>query len=246
MALAIDASSPAVATTTNTSTTTVVTASFTPPANSLLYLRWTWNSQGGDTPAAPSITDNLAGHLTYTLLDHQSHSNSPTRDGQAAHWSANVLSSAAMTVTVTSGTGTNNQTGALWARVFTDGGNLPTIGAHGKSGSASASSIAQNFTGTAANSWGMIAVCDWDALGNMTAGTGCTLESTGSPGGQTSYGMARRTSADGTNGGTTTLNISPNGTSTNLSWVYAEIKPAAAASLPPLSRHRRMQHLLVR
>jgi hypothetical protein len=227
VALAIDGSTPAVVT---AATKTLTTASFTPPAGALLLALWAANSTASTNPGAPAITDNLGVHLTYTRNDWQSRANSPTVDGQAADWTAVVGSSAAQTVTTTNGVSASEFHQALAVMVIT-GQHATPVGAHGQSGSTSASSVAQSFTATATNSWGFIAVCDWDAKGSMTAGTGCTLIGTGTiPTTQISYGIFRRTTADGVNGGTTTMNVNLAGTSTHVSWAYVEIVPAAGGS----------------
>lgn len=228
MALAIDASSPAVAT---SSTATSTTASHTPPAGSLSLDLWSGNTHTAHNPATPTITDNLGAHLTYTLNDWQSRADSPNREGQAADWTAPVATSAAMTVSATSGVaaGDSEKHNALQVQVIT-GQHATPVGAHGKSGSASASTIAQSYTATATGSQGFIAVCDWTVAGTMTAGTGCTLIAQGSVAGQFNYGFFRRTTADGTSGGTTTLNVNIGGTSTDLEWTYVEIVPAGGGS----------------
>lgn len=236
MALAIDASTPAVATQTNGATATVATASFTPPSSSLLLIRWSGNSTS--LPATPTITDNLGAPLTYTLLDWQSRADSPTKDGQAACWWAQVGSSAAMTVTVTNQASSGFREAALRVAVITGHDTGTPIGAHGKAGSASAASIAQSYTAQATGGQGFIAATDWDALAAMTAGTGCTLEGSGTPGGAVTYGFVRRTTADDSNGVSNTMNVTIGGTSTNLSWVYAEVKPAAAATTSDPPRRR--------
>lgn len=229
MALAIDASTP---TDVNSVGPSVATASFTPPAGALLLVMFAGNTDvGSGGQSAPSATDNLGSHLTYTLQDWQSRLDSPTRDGQAADWTASVGSSAAMTVTVTNGnSNTANDDLAVKVNVITGQDPVAPIGAHGKSGSASAGTIAQSYTGTAAGSWGFIVALDWDATGSMSAGTGCTLIATGTIPGIVSWGFLRRTTADGTAGGTTTLNATLGGTSTNLSWTYVEVIPAASAA----------------
>lgn len=225
MALAIDASSPATATQTNGATATVVTASFTPPNNSLLLVRWAANSTS--LPSQPTIS---GGSLTYTLQDWKSKADTPTRDGQAACWIAQVSTGASMTVTVTNQASSGFREAALRVLVITGHNTSTPVGAHGKSGSASASSIAQNYTASATGGQGFISVSDWDALSAMTAGTGCTLEGSATPGGAFTYAFVRRTSADDVNGNTNTLNVTVGGTSTNLSWVYAEILPAAGGT----------------
>jgi hypothetical protein len=242
VALAIDAAnSPPVVTNAVGGTATVTTASFTPPSGSLLLILWSGNSSSGSNPAAPTITDNLGVHLTYTQTDWQSRANSPTVNGQAAAWWAVVGSSAAMTVTVTNGDSTNHQ--AALAVVVLTGQHATPIGAHSKSGSASAASIAQSYTAQATGGWGFLVSCDWDALGTDTAGTGCTLLPSGSgtiPTTQISYAFERRTTADDSNGVSNTLNLTLPGTSTNLSWVYVEVVPAAATlTYPPYWEGRR-------
>lgn len=229
MALAIDASTPAIAVQSVAIVATVATASFTPPAGSLLIIRWSGDTAGGATPSTPTITDNLGVHLTYTLLDFQSRASAPTVDGQAASWWAVVGASTAMTVTVTSQSISGNRLAALNVTVMT-GQNVSTpIGAHGKSGSASTSSIAQSYTAQATNSWGFIGVLDWDVAGPETAGSGCTLEGSANIGIGDTYGFVRRTSADGSNGASNSLNVTLPGTSNNLSWVYLEVLP----DIPP-------------
>lgn len=232
MALAIDASTPAVATQTNGATATVAVASFTPPSGSLLLIEWAANSTS--TPAQPTITDNLGAHLTYTLADWQSKADSPTKDGQSATWTAPIVTGAAMTVTVTNQATSGFREAALRVTVIT-GQHATQNGTHGKGGSASSGALAQSVTGTANGSQAFGAVSDWDAKGSMTAGTGCALNpastGTGSPGGAFSYGFVKRSSADGTNGGSTTLNLTYGGTSTAISFTYIEIVPAAGSDL---------------
>lgn len=230
MALAIDASSPAVVTQTNGATATLTTASFTPPTGSLVLVQWCGNSTS--LPAAPGITDSLATDLTYTSRGWQSRADSPTKDGQAAQWTAPVVSSAAMTITVTNQASSGFREAAMRVTVLT-GQDASPIGTNGKGGSASSGALAQSVTGTADGSQAFGAATDWDALGSMTDGTGCDLNpagATGTPGGAVSYGFVKRSTADGTNGGSTTLNLTYAGTSTNISFVYIEIKPAAGGS----------------
>lgn len=246
MAIAIDASSPAIATQTNGATATVTTASFTPPSGSVLLIRWSGNTAAGVDPAQPTITDNLGTPLTYTLSDWSHRGDGPAADGQAAIWRAVVASSAAMTITVTNQASSGNRHAALRVAVLTGADTGNPIGANGKAGSTSAASIAQNYTAEATGGWGFIVTCDWDVVGNQTAGTGCTLEGSGAPGGAITYGFLRRTTADDVNTNTNTLNVTLPGTSGNLRWAYAEAMPGAAAttSLPVIHRGQNMGALL--
>lgn len=233
MALAIDASTPAIAVQTNNTTTTVTTASFTPPSGATLLVRWAWNTNAGVTPSQPTITDNLGSPLTYNLIDWSSRSDSPACNGQSAAWWAKVTSGAAMTITVTA-VAAGLQGGAVHVTVLTGAAASP-IGAHGKSASTSASSIAQNYTAQATGGWGFIVTSDWDLIGAESAGTGCTLTDGGSAnaGSEITYGFARRTSADDSNGATNTLNVTIPGTTTNLHWNHVEILPGASGDQSP-------------
>lgn len=232
MTLAIDGSTPAVATTTGTAATTV---SFTPPANSLLLVLWDGNGPTTLAPANPTITDSLATHLTYTSQEINKY-NTPAvgSSAQVAIWTATVATSAAMTVTVT-GASSNN---ALSVVVLTDSGSVPTIGVHGSSGRNTAGTTTSfSFTATAAGSWGFGGITDWNATGTMTAGTGCTMVAAGSVGaGQISYGNVRRTTADGVSGSSTTLATTLAASSSDLRWSWIEIigTAAAAAQIPEL------------
>jgi hypothetical protein len=229
VALAIDASTPAIAVQATGTTATVTTASFTPPAGSLLVIQYAANTIDPTSPATPTITDSLGVPLTYTLQDFSARADTPAADGQAATWTAPVASSTAMTVTVTNQAASPNRHAALRVRVLT-GQHATPVGAHGKSGSISASSIAQNYTAQATGGWGFIGVIDWSATGAMTAGTGCTVEGSANVGApDITYGFARRTSADDVNGNTNTLNVTLGGASTSVRWTYIEILPDVAS-----------------
>jgi hypothetical protein len=229
VALAIDASTPAIAVQATGATATVTTASFTPPAGSLLVIQYAANTIDPTSPATPTITDSLGTPLTYTLQDFSARADTPAADGQAATWTAPVASSTAMTVTVTNQAASPNRHAALRVRVLT-GQHASPVGAHGKSGSISASSIAQNYTAQATGGWGFIGVIDWSATGAMTAGTGCTVEGSANVGApDITYGFARRTSADDVNGNTNTLNVTLGGASTSVRWTYIEILPDVAS-----------------
>lgn len=234
MTLSIDASSPAVAISGNASQT-VTNASFTPPAGSLLLVEWIGNTNVNDVPATPGITDSLGTPLTYTLIDHASITDVATADGQAAMWSAVVATSAPMTITVTNNTPTVGQyAAALKVTVITGADLASPIGASGVGGSTSAGAKTQNFTASRDGSWGFVAGQDWDVGGAETAGTGCTYTGggTGNVFTTISYGFLLRSTPDGVAGATTAMAWTIPGASTNNSWVYAEVKPAASPATP--------------
>lgn len=219
MGVVIDASSPAAV----TGNPTTVTASFTPPDDAVLVVGWAGNSDLGVTPTVPTITDSLGVHLTYTLAGHSTRADTGAHpDGQAALWTAQVGVGAAMTVTVTN-TATTARHAALNIWVVT-GAAVGTFG-KGCNGFAT-TTVVQSYTATADGSQGFLAVADWDATGTETAGSGCTVDSSGTIAGpQISYGFLQRTTADGANGGLTTLTANLPGSSASLNWVYVELTP---------------------
>lgn len=237
MALAIDTSSPALATAApSNSPETATTASFTPPANSLLVVLVAGDSSSATTPTL-TVTDNLGVHLTYTQRVWANRVDSPSTDGHAAIYTAPVTSSAAMTVSVTNSSNTTPGSAdlACQVQVLTDGGSLPTVGAVAKTASTtSGTAVSTSYTATAAGSWGFGAVSDWNATGTMTAGTGCTM--IGTPGtftGLISYGFVRRTTADGVSAASTTLATTLAAASTAKHIAAVEILGAAAAAQIP-------------
>lgn len=239
MALAIDGSTPTLAT---SSTATVTSASFTPPDNALLVVAWAANNPTGSDPSAPSITDDLGVPLTYTLSNWRNRADlSPNHvDGQTAIWTAPVPTSQPMSVSVTNGAASSRHA-ALKIWVVTGADPDTPLGAEGEASSLSAGSISQDYTAEATSSQGFMVACDWDTLGAMTEGSGCTFDHTGDIAGQISYGFLRRTTDDGSLGATTTLACTLSGTSTNLSWVWVELIPAAVnedlIDPPPFLRH---------
>jgi hypothetical protein len=230
VALAIDASSPGVAAPGNA--TSVTTPNALPISNSLLLVGLACNSKSGLIPAqAPSITDSLGSHLTYTSID-SADRGSLGIDGQVATWWATPGSSTSMTITVTNredGTPTHDMGLKVW--VLTGHDTVTPIGAHNKAGATSGSAIAQSYTAQATSGQGFIVVTDWGAVGTETAGTGCTMDASGTINtNQISYGFARRTLADDSNGVSNTLNVTLPSASTNYMWCYVEVRPAAGAA----------------
>jgi hypothetical protein len=239
VALAIDASSPALATApTATTPETATTASFTPPASSLLVVLISSDSNSATVNPSYTVTDNLGVHLTYTQRVFAASTDTPAAGGGAAIYTAPVVTSAAMTVSVTTTSAGGGADTAAQVQVLTGGGTTPTVGANGKANiTTSGTAVSCSYTGTGAGSWGFSAVSDWNATGTMTAGTGCTMIGTaGTFTGLISYGFPRRTSADGTVGGTITLAATLAAVSTAKHIAALEILDpgGAAAQIPTL------------
>jgi len=226
--LRIDGSGPGAVTQTDGTVIALTTASFTPPAGSLLLILWAGNSVNGVNPSQPTITDSLGTPLTYTRSDWQSRADAPTVDGQAAAWTAPVITAAPMTVTVSNNAASGSRQAAFQVLVLTNEAASP-VGAHGKAGSVSGAIITQTYTAQATLGQGFIAVSDWSATGTPKAGTDCYLANVNAAGtiptNQLSYGFFKRTIPDDVNTVNNRLNVSLAGTSTALAWVYIEILP---------------------
>jgi len=158
----------------------------------LLLVQWSGDALTEPT-GAPTITDNLGVPLTYSITDWKHRGDgAPTVFGQAASWTATVASSAAMTITVTSGAASGDRTAALKVTVLNGADTSSPVGAHGKSGSSSAASIAQSYTAQATGGWGFLTVTDFDQLGAETAGTGTTVIGSANVSTSITYGFHRR------------------------------------------------------
>lgn len=229
--LALDASSPASVYSTTTSATT---ASFTPPANSLVVVWLRYNTGNGETGVSdPTITDSLGAHLTYTLLAHNRRADINNANSAVAVWSAVVPTSQAMTITATEFSAGLTVACALKVQVWTDSsGSAPGTGAVVKGATVSAiTSLAAQFTATATGSRGIIGWSDWDTnAGTVTAGTGCTLTGGDAANPFTvAYACVLRSANDGTAAATTTINLNTPSTA-NARWITVEVVPAVTSA----------------
>jgi hypothetical protein len=172
VALALDASSPALVTAT---ATTVVTASFTAPANALLVAFINYDTTAS-TAVDQTVTDS--GGLTWTLKGRKSSNTGSTggtgTSGGAEIWWAQTTSSTARTVTATQ---TGSLTHKLLVKVFTDTG-VPSTGAVAGTSSGTVQLPSASLTTTAPNSWVWSCNTDWNAGALGTAGSGQTLTTT--------------------------------------------------------------------
>lgn len=239
MAIAVDASTPAVATQTSATTATCTSASFTPPAGAVIFVLYAGNAAASETTTAPTITDNRGAPLTYTLINHRNRGDTlpvSGSSGQAAMWRAVVTTSAAMTITTTTSAASGNRQQAFLPLVLTGVDTTTPVGTVGEN-SIATGSLSQAVTGTAAGSLAIVAWSDWQVGSTtFTAGTGCTVAGSSTMGGNCNFAAVRRTTPDGTNGGSTTVSLS-SPSSNNQNWVWAEVLAGAAAvALPPRIR----------
>lgn len=233
MPITIDASSPAIAVQSVGTVATVVTGSFTPPAGSVLAIRYSANTIDPVDPGTPTITDSLGAHLTYNQVEVGKRPDAPTADGQVASWTAVVpAGTPSMTVTVTNGAGSGNRHAALLVLVLTGVDTTTPVGQHGKSSATTATtSIAASYTATRTGSLGLLAVADWfDAGAESAGGTGNTLEGSADVASNYTYAFLRRTSPDGVAGAATTVTATMP-SSTNIRWTWLELLPELGAPM---------------
>ncbi len=235
--IGIDASTPALA---NDATGTIATASFTPPAGSLVLVMWACNAATAtDSPPPPSIADSLASPLAYTLgpFATPASTGTTTVGGQAALWTAPVPVAAPMTITVTDHDATTGYAQAGLQVMVLTGANLSSpvqssgVGALSTAGA----TFSQSYTPARSGTGGMafMAATDWaiDAS-SMGAGTGCTLISSDYQSPNVLYGFLRRTSADDVAGTPSSVSGTLNIADTIL-WAWADIAPASSIPAPP-------------
>lgn len=166
MALALDGSTPASWTGTPADNVDITSASFTPPANSLVLVNVNTNSNSSQATLV-SVSDSLGG--TWIELVRRNLTEAGF-EGHASIWHRTTASAgSAMTVSVRR---TNNAGGAdpefdrVRAKAYVITGQhatpIPTIG----EGSSTTNNLtASIFTSAHANSWALVNGLDWNALG---------------------------------------------------------------------------------
>lgn len=230
--LRISETSPEVALNIAGTATGTATSTFRPPSGSMLLVLWAGNSGAGVNPSTPTITDSLGVPLTYTLRDWQSRADAAGRNGQAAIWTAPVVTGAPMSVTVNNNAASPTRQAALQVLVVTNQDSSTPVGAHGKAGSASVSMLDQTYTASATLGQGFAVMCDWTVVGTAKAGQGCyqaAASSLGTIAGQIGWGMIKRLVPDDVSSQSNLLRFHLPGTSTEANWAYIEILPAAVS-----------------
>lgn len=227
--LAIDASTPA---TVKAATGTLTTASFTPPAGSVLYVMYMGNSDNGNG-GLTNVTDNLGTPLTYNLEGTYGPVDAGGYGAPVYLYSAVVGSSQAMTVSVTqesahaammkvlvvTGADTSNPVGAITGHTndFADPTNGP---------------ITDSYTSTRDTSWGWMLYGDWNAAGAPTAGTGQTVYDSYHVASTDSYALIQRDAVTSTSGSSVTLSTATPASGGNISYLLFEMMPSSTSSSP--------------
>lgn len=204
MALALDASTPALA----TGTSQVASASLTSvPANALLVVIAGHDTVGADSTSSSVVT---GGSLTWTKAATRSKADDPAT-AQPGHLQVSWARFAAGgSITVTS-TGTNtNSNCCIQVLVFTGAlaAGTPMTTAEASQGSA----ISISLTTTAANSWVWVGMEDWQGISVPTPVTGWTTQSSQQAiGGSFTFWCVKKNATTATAGTTETLTNTDSG-----------------------------------
>ena len=230
MPIAIDASSPALAT--GNSVTAVTTATFNPPANSLLIAVSMWDTTGAVTPSVAMTNNGAALDVAWTLAKKMDQSTGAT-DGLVHIYTGQITSSrTGMTITSTpSGTGfAFDERGGLKVYVVT-GHTASPLGATGSGESATNNITPTVYTSTVNNSWCFGGATNKTDLG---APTSTDVETAFSLAFAVEGEAVTKAAATATSGTGETLNFDAAGASAAAwNWAAIEIKPAAAGGDQP-------------
>jgi hypothetical protein len=230
VALAIDASSPALVSGTGA---TITTAAFSPPANSFILV-----AVGRNGPVSgQDDTGTISGAgLTWTLMGRKSSVGSTgqitggtAQPGCIEYWwaySASALTSVTITDTRTNGSGTGYDH-AMQPYVITGAETTWSGAITANASSSGLPSVA--LTTTAANAWVFSANTDWAQKGNCTVGSGQTKTSEYNNTGQISIHFWRQTSATATSGTSVTSNLTAP-SAQQFDQLAVEIRPANGGS----------------
>ena len=180
MPVVVDTSTPALASNTSAGTATITSPSFTPVGGSLLLVTWAANSaSASDVPAAPSITDSLGSHLTYTRAQFATPGSVGANvGGQAAIWTAPVPASpSGMTVSVTDNDTAGHAQSTLQVWVLTGVNTASPVSVSGVGVLSPAGTVvSQAYTAGVTGGMGFLAGCDWNnAVDTITPGAGCSV-----------------------------------------------------------------------
>jgi hypothetical protein len=230
VAVAVDASSQAAWVELN-GTGAVTSATFSPPATSLIVVAFYDDNTSTTADATASIT-NTGTALTWTrqVVANQTTTSGTYAQAAVIFWALNAASQSAISVTVTP-SGTSQFDSDVTVSVFTGHNTTTPIGASGVGKSATAAT-AVSYTATVIGSLGYFTISTGQNITSLVAGASTTsIAATKSAGNAASLLAARQTTAS--SGLTTqTMNSTANAAAVQ-DFAYVEIVPASAAgSLP--------------
>lgn len=225
MAIAIDASSPIRFTGTPANNVDITSASFTPPAGSVLVVCVSADTNGN----TDNITISVSGSsLTWTNRVERDPGDSSLAS-HASIWTAVQPSSVSMTVSVRRTAG-NGSTGRISVKVYVVTGADTTTpnGAVGENNSTTNNITPNAYTSTVNNSRGFGCATDWNQLGTPTS---TDTEDGADYSGAISVISLFKAADTATSGTTVTMNFDAGGTGTaEWNWVALEILPGAGGA----------------
>lgn len=221
MALAIDSSTPALASANSGNVAT--TASFTPPAGAVLVAIGYHDTVGGNTTNTSAITDSQG--LTWSIKATRNRADSGGQNGHVQISTAVVGSSTSMTVTTT-GTNCGGAAG-VYVLVMTGADTTTPMDATPTEGSNTAAAISLAITTVTDLAWAFLVATDWNVAANMTAGASQTaVVATGiGSGPDMRVYLGRQNSTTSPAGSVTMSTASPSAGNTNNYIVFA-VRPA--------------------
>jgi len=178
MAIALDASTPA-ATTIVKASTSQASASFSPPANSLIIVFF--GVQAVDSASAQSVSavTNTGTALTWTRKVLANHSGSSPGGSAEIWWAFNTAAQTGITVSANftrpAAASTDQNGGLMAVKVYTGTATSLSTAASGSQISTANAVFSASVTTTAANSWVWGVALNWSNSTVGTAGTAQTI-----------------------------------------------------------------------
>lgn len=231
MAIAIDASSPIRFTGTPANNVDITSASFTPPAGSVLVVCVSADTNGN----TDNITISVSGSsLTWTNRVEHDPGDAGAMGGHASIWTpadGSTVPASAQTVSVRRTAG-NGSTGRISVKIYvvTGADTADPTGATGEGHSTTNSITPNAYTSTVNNSRGFGCGTDWNQLGTPTS---TDTEDGADYSGAISVVSLHKAADTATSGSTVTMNFDAGGTgNAEWNWVALEILPGAGGGTP--------------
>jgi hypothetical protein len=226
MAIAIDASSPIRFTGTPANNVDITSASFTPPANSVLVVCVSADTNGNSDNITISVS---GGSLTWTNRVEHDPGDAGAMAGHASIWTpadGSTVAASAQTVSVRRTAG-HGSTGRISVKIYvvTGADTADPTGATGEGHSTTNNITPNAYTSTVNNSRGFGCATDWNQLGTPTSSD---TEDGADYSGAISVVSLHKAADTATSGSTVTMNFDAGGTgNAEWNWVALEIKPGA-------------------
>lgn len=235
--VAIDASAPAIATGTGT---TLASASFSPPANTLLVVLYAANNPAATDASLSGVSSSPA--LTWTRRARKSTSASSDggagTNGSADIWTAPYAAGGAITVTATSNDGSSGAGHEKALQVMPLTGADTTALTNIITATSTSGLPSGTLASCTAGSYGFAASSDWAQAGLGTAGTGQTIISESNTAGQMTMHFWRTTTTLASSGSQTMNLTAPAAEQYNLAAIEIKDSGGGAVATAPQRQAR--------